>query len=210
MTSARGLLLSAMLGIGAIACASTQVQTPQPTSSSPAEAPATERLVGPLSQADSAALATMVDRVNTYRALRDRLEGDLPALPVNAAPAQIDSHQRALEARIREARAGARPGNLLTDQAQPVIRRLLLAVFDGPDGRQLRSSILDVSPTGVKAVVNQRYPDSAPVATMPPQVLQTLPRLGEGLEYRFLGRDLILLDVRARLIVDVMDDVLRR
>ena len=38
----------------------------------------------------------------------------------------------------------------------------------------------------VKLTVNGRYPDDSPLSTMPPQVLQTLPKLPEELEYRFV------------------------
>ena len=54
---------------------------------------------------------------------------------------------------------------------------------------------MDENPVGLRRVVNGRYPDNVPVSTMPPPVLQTLPKLSEGLEYRFVGDDLIILDV---------------
>ena len=47
-----------------------------------------------------------------------------------------------------------------------------------------------------------------PLATIPPQVLQTLPKLTQDLEYRFIGDALILLDVRAHLIADFIEDAL--
>ena len=57
-------------------------------------------------------------------------------------------------------------------------------------------------------MVNKRYPDTVPLSTMPPEVLQTLPKLSEDMEYRFIGDRLILLDTHAHLIVDYIDDVL--
>jgi hypothetical protein len=39
---------------------------------------------------------------------------------------------------------------------------------------------------------------------MPGNVLTALPPLPEGLEYRFVSRNLLLLDVQANLIVDFM------
>ena len=50
--------------------------------------------------------------------------------------------------------------------------------------------------------MNSRYPDTVPLTTVPPQVLQTLPKLTEDLEYRFVGDNLILLDGHAHVIVD--------
>ena len=62
-------------------------------------------------------------------------------------------------------------------------------------------------PSAAKLIVNARYPDTVPLTTIPPQVLQTLPELTEDLEYRFLGDALILLDVHAHLIVDFIEEV---
>ena len=56
--------------------------------------------------------------------------------------------------------------------------------------------------------VNGRYPDTVPVSTVPPQVLQTLPRLSEDMEYRFIGNRIVLLDVHAHLIADFIDNAL--
>jgi hypothetical protein len=47
-----------------------------------------------------------------------------------------------------------------------------------------------------------------PLSTVPPEVLQTLPTLGEDMEYRFIGDDLILLDTHAHVVADVIEDAL--
>ena len=44
--------------------------------------------------------------------------------------------------------------------------------------------------------------------TFPPLLLQALPRLPDDLEYRFMGRDLIIRDGRTNLIVDYLSDVM--
>ena len=46
------------------------------------------------------------------------------------------------------------------------------------------------------------YPENEPLSTVPPNVLMTLPPLPEDIEYRFVGRHVILRDARANLIVD--------
>jgi hypothetical protein len=51
-------------------------------------------------------------------------------------------------------------------------------------------------------MVNTLYPEKAALATVPPLILANLPRLPDGLEYRFMGRDLILRDRDANLVVD--------
>jgi len=55
--------------------------------------------------------------------------------------------------------------------------------------------------------VNTQYPENSPFSTVPPQILQGLPKLPDGLEYRFIGRRLILLDAHARMIVDIVERV---
>ena len=69
---------------------------------------------------------------------------------------------------------------------------------------------MDENPVGVRVTVNGRYPDTVPVSTVPPQVLQTLPKLSEDMEYRFIGDRLILLDAHAHVIADFIDDALPR
>ena len=184
---------------------------PPATSESPASAPATERLVGPLTPADAQALATMTDPLKRYVDLHLKLERSLPALPQDATPQQIDTHQRALQTLMQQARGAAKPGEIFTLEAQPVIKRLLDTVFGGPDGKELKASIMDenpVDPVALKVTVNSRYPDSVPLTTIPPQVLQTLPELAEDLEYRVLGDWLILLDAHSHTVADFIEDAL--
>ena len=199
------LTLAATLAL--VACQRNDTPAPPPaTSASPAAAPPTERVVGPLSQEDAAALATMNDRLKDYVELHRRLEETLPKLPDDASPAEIDRNQRAFEKMVRDARRSAGPGDIFTAEARPVIKRLLAAVFAGPEGKQLRASIMDENPVGIAVRVNGRYPDEVPISTVPPEVLQTLPRLTEDMEYRFVGDNLILLDAHAHIIADFITD----
>ena len=190
------------------ACAEKTPPPPEATTDSPAAAPPTERVVGPLSEADAAALATMNDRLKAYVELHQKLEGGLPRLPDDATPEQIDKNQRLFERRMREVRSEAKPGDIFTAEAQPVIKRLIAEVFEGPDGKQLKASIMDENPVGIKLAVNARYPDAVPISTVPPQILQTLPKLTEDMEYRFIGNALILLDAHAHTIADFIDNAL--
>ena len=208
--SVASLAATVVLALGA--CGRETVPPPPPaTSASPASAPPTERVVGPLSEADAKALATMNDRLKQYVELHVKLEQTLPKLPKDATPQQIDKNQRTLERLVREARATAKPGDIFTPEARPVIKRLLATVFGGPDGKQLKASIMDenpVDPATIKLTVNARYPDVVPLTSVPPQVLQTLPKLTEDLEYRFVGDWLILLDTHAHVVADYIDDAL--
>ncbi|MEX2271125.1 MAG: hypothetical protein WD690_06630 [Vicinamibacterales bacterium] len=155
----------------------------------------------------------MNDRLKAYLDLHLKVEDALPKLPTDATPQQIDARQRAFEQRIRQERASAKPGDIFTPEARPVILRLLSDVFAGPGGKQLKASIMDENPLSLndyKLVVNARYPDTVPLTTVPPDVLQTLPKLTEDLEYRFVGDALILLDAHAHTIADYIEHALPR
>ena len=201
-------LVAGSLVVFMAACNRDVPPPPPETTKSPKTAPPTERVVGPLSAADAAALATMNDRLKQYVDLHKSIEDGLPKLPKEATPEQIDKNQRLFEERVREARKDARQGDIFGQEAQPVIKRLLASVFGGPDGKELMASILDENPTGMKLTVNMRYPDSVPISTVPPEVLQTLPKLSEDMEYRFIGRHLILLDSHAHVVADFIPDAM--
>src|SRR5438034_9931040 len=101
------LLAAALLALSACA-GGYKPPAPPATSASPSSAPPTERVVGPLSEEDARALATMNDRLKEYIELHIKLERSLPRLPKEATPQQIDSNQRALEKLMRDARADAK------------------------------------------------------------------------------------------------------
>lgn len=193
------------------AACTNDLPDPKATTATPAAAPPTERVVGPLTQAEAAALATMNDRLKAYLDLHKKVEDGLPKLPAQATPEQIDVRQRAFEQKLREARASAKPGEIFTPEAKPVILRLLATVFGGPEGKKLKASIMDenpLDPSAFRLSVNRRYPDSVPLTSVPADVLQTLPKLTEDLEYRFLGDALILLDAHAHIIADYIENAI--
>lgn len=213
MSAARrvGFILAASALLAVSACKKEGPSAPPATTESPASAPATERVVGPLNPADAAALATMTERLKAYVNLHTTIEKSLPALSKDSTQAQIVRHQRMFEDKMRKARATAKPGEIFVPEARPVIKRLLATVFGGPDGGKLKASIMDenpADPVALQLAVNGRYPDTVPLTTIPPQVLQTLPELTEDLEYRFVGDWLILLDTHAHVIADFIDNAL--
>jgi len=167
--------------------------TPSPSAQAPADQP-----VNP----DAKALAVFMERVNEYVGVHRKLEDSLPHLSKESSPKEIDTHQRSLGLMIQNARRGAKQGDIFTPESQVVIKRLLARVFGEPDGPALKASIMDENPGIATLKVNERYPDTVPLSTIPPQVLQGLPRLPEEMEFRFIGNSLILMDVHAHIIVD--------
>lgn len=180
---------------------------PPPPSSPGPGAPAQPAAGQPVNP-DARALEGLLDRVNQYVELHKQLEGKLPKLSKEASPKAIDQHQRALGRLVQEARRGAKPGDIFTPESQAVVKRLLARVFAGGEGAALRASIMDENPGTVKLAVNGRYPDTVPLSTVPPQVLQGLPRLPEEMEFRFISRHLILMDVQAHIIIDLVENAL--
>jgi hypothetical protein len=55
--------------------------------------------------------------------------------------------------------------------------------------------------------VNEVYPAALPLATLPALLLGALPGLPADLEYRFMGRHLIIRDTKTNLVVDFLPDV---
>ncbi len=160
--------------------------------------------------ADAKTMADFEARVNAYAALHRKLEATLPDLPKEATPQQISTHQVPLARMIARARSGAKAGDIFTHDTRALFRRNLARVFQGPQGVELKAVVMDENPGKLRLQVNGAYPELAPVSTVPPQVLEALPKLPEDLQYRFIGDRLVLHDVHADIIVDVIDKAIPR
>lgn len=137
-------------------------------------------------------------RVWEYSALRSELEKGLPPLTVTDDPAEIRRAVRALAKRIRVARAGAKQGDMFTPTISVEFRRALTLEMDA----NTWAAIMDDNPGELSNEINGTYPEGKPLSTVPPNILAVLPRLPDDIQYRFLGRHLILLDTRANVILD--------
>jgi hypothetical protein len=127
------------------------------------------------------------------------------ALDETPIPEEITARERALAAAIQQARADARPGDIFVPGVVELLRRLVAEDFERRDPLE-RQAMLDELPA-FTPVPNQVYPPEFPLNTFPPALLKQLPELPPELEYRFAGRDLLIRDVAANLIVDVARDV---
>ena len=162
----------------------------------------------PLRQTDAHVLAAFEKRVADYCALRKKIEDRLPVLPARGTAQGIDKALQDLRRGIVAARAGAQVGDVFAPETRKYLRRVLARAFSGPERARLRDSILIDNPIALQVRVNGPYPDSMPLSTMPPEILEALPKLPEPLEFRFVGRRLILYDRDARLVVDWVDRAL--
>jgi hypothetical protein len=155
---------------------------------------------------DAATIAEFLKRVDAYVALHKKLDATIPHLPKEASPQQIDQHQRALGQLIAQNRADAKRGDMFTPAMERIVRKLLADIFRGPDGNQLKREIFEeYNQRDIVPKINGRYPDEVPISTVPPGVLEGLPKMPDELEYRFVGRYLILLDPQAHMIVDYIE-----
>jgi hypothetical protein len=136
--------------------------------------------------------------VLSYFELRTLLQAGLPPRRITDDPDDIINAERALARRIRGARDGTLEGAIFTPPISAEFRRILQAVVKPTT----LAVIMDDNPGSFTHRINGTYPKRRTLATMPGQILAVFPALPDGIEYRFLGHDLILHDTRANVILD--------
>lgn len=163
---------------------------------------------------DPAVLQDFQQRLAGYMALkRDlRVKGTSGTdLKETKEPAKIEAAEEYMAARLRAARAGAKHGDIFTPQISNEFRRLLNPETKGEDGRDAKQVLKDDAPAPgtVPLKVNATYPEGKALPTVPATLLGALPTLPEQVEYRVIGKDLILRDVDANIIVDFIPNAIR-
>ena len=151
-------------------------------------------------KSDAEVLADFNARLNTYVEMRKKADDTVPAQKNTNDARVISSARQGLADRIRIARAGAKGGDIFTPEIAAKFRRLLRPEA----GSDTKASIKDDNPGTIPFKVNGDYPEKETLSTVPPNVLQALPKLPPDIEYRFAGKHLILRDSRANLIIDYM------
>lgn len=149
-------------------------------------------------------------RVASYMKIHQQAQAGLTTPKKTESADKITEYQRELAAKIRELRPQAQQGDIFTPETADLFRRLIASSLNGPDGEKIRKSYQHAEPAAIRGIrleVNQIYPDGVPLQSMPPSLLLNLPSLPKELEYRFVGREIVLLDVPASLIVDAIPDV---
>jgi len=146
-------------------------------------------------------------RVRAYVTLQKQLEGPRLAQAPTTEAEQIAGRQDALAGRMAVARRDARQGDIFTPDVAGQFRTIIRDAFEGPDGRNMRRTILEGDPEQATVLnVNVPYPEEIPLGTMPPMLLRRLPTLPAERAYRIVGRALVLKDVKTNLIVDFIPD----
>jgi hypothetical protein len=196
------MLLSSLLMVAACSSESAHAnRAPEPAAQSTA----------PKTNPDAEILVDFKKRIDGYMALHNKLEKEAPPLKETQDPAKIKASQDVLAMKIREARKDARQGDIFTPEIRQLFRRLMYPEVKGPEGRATKAAITEESHElkSVPLKVNAEYPDNAPLMTVPPNILAALPKLPEDLEYRFVNRNMILLDTHANLIVDFVPNAIQ-
>ena len=137
-------------------------------------------------------------RVQNYFDLRSQLQEGLPPLRVTDDVAEIRRVRRALARKIQAARHGAHEGDIFSPAISREFKQMLALEMNA----KAWAVIMDDNPGEFPSEINGIYPDGQPYSTVPGTILAALPALPDDVEYRFLGRHLILLDVRANVILD--------
>jgi len=151
-------------------------------------------------------------RVGEYLKLRKSAIQGVPALSPKATPEQIQAHKAALAAAIRAARSDAKQGAVFTAEIREHILEIIRSEMGGKHGAPAKAATKQGNPAteglATPMKVNALYPENAPLSTVPPTLLLRLPKLPKELDYRFVGRNLILRDVGASLIVDYLPNAI--
>lgn len=158
--------------------------------------------------ANTAAVKPFEERLKEYIKVRQEAQRKLPKLSSESQPAEIAAHAKGLQANIMTARVGAKPGEIFTTDIAGHIRSLIKDEFTGARLKALREGVLGSDVKGVPIRVNVLYPETKELIEMPPTLLLKLPLLPKELTYRFVGRNLLLVDKEAMLIVDYMPSAL--
>ena len=160
----------------------------------------------PVTPAEKAVIQAFENEVKDFVKLRKKVRENIPKLSKEAKPEEIQVYRTTIEDSLRNARKGAKPGDIFLPEVTTYIRRTLKKEFQGKDRKEIRDIAFETELTGVVLRVNYRYAQSAELSEMPATLLAKLPQLPAEVRYRFVGHYLILVDRESNLILDFMPD----
>ena len=156
---------------------------------------------------DDEAVQQFQQAADEYVLMHRYLERQLPSVKVTADTETLRQVIAAMTAAIRMARFEAKQGDLFSPAVADVLRYRIARNLDrqGLTPFDVRvDQLADTGPVGMPVLtVNGTFPWKL-AAGMHPAVLQALPPLPPELQYRMAGCDLVLIDVHADLIVDIL------
>jgi len=151
-----------------------------------------------------AALKVFNERVESYAALHRRLAPP-PASDKKDWLSRLLNGQY-LAAAIRGERRDAQQGDIFTTDVARMFRARLADSIGERDGEMFLLELSDGERiVHVHPAVNEPY-SMTQIYRVPPEVRLGLPHLPRELDYRIAGRDLLLWDVDAGIVVDFLPD----
>jgi hypothetical protein len=160
----------------------------------------------PPANAQGAATKAFLDRIQEYVAFHNNVEKMLPPLKQTADPEEIAKREMALGAALIKQRPDAKEGDFFIKEFRPYLIKIIQSDFAKRPAADRKALVVEL-PKEIKLGINMPYPTSLPLATFPANLLKALPELPKELEYRIVGRHLILRDVKGNVIVDMVRDV---
>ena len=160
--------------------------------------------------ADAAAIKEFDDAIAQYLALRQALRSEVPGPVKDSTAVQLNSASDALAGAIQRSRAKAQVGAIFSEPVAAAIKRRINELVRTGKLAAVLAGIDDDGAASPAPAVHLRLPSVTQLATMPPSLLAVLPPLPRELEYRIVGRHLVLRDVDASLLLDYIPNAVPR
>jgi len=162
-------------------------------------------------QQEAVALAQFDAHVADYVALHRRLEGPVPPQQLSDDMRIVHAAIDALAKGIMTARKDARRGDLFTEDVAGAFKTRIARCLPANELESILAEREPEDPAVAPALhANSRWPQGMPYNFVPPQLIKALPRLPPELQYRIVGRSLVLWDYHADLVVDYLPDAFPR
>jgi len=152
------------------------------------------------------AVLAFKERVHTYLELHHDAESKVAKQTETSNPAQVLDREAALGAMIRRLRPTAKEGDVFGADFLAILTKEVHDDFRGRAAAD-RKALIQELPASTRIGVNMTYPAALPLATFPAQLLRKLPALPPELEYRIVGRHIVLRDVGGNVIVDIARNI---
>ena len=160
---------------------------------------------------ETLAVRQFTETTRAYAWLHRRLENNLAPLEVTANPDTINRAVQEMAAALRAARPDARQGEFFTDALAVELRLRISDALAANDLTAWEVRAVEaadgIDPAMVPLTVNGPFPWIY-ASAMFPCVRQALPELPPELQYRIVGSTLVLIDVHAGVIVDLLPHAL--
>jgi hypothetical protein len=191
-TPCRTLLLLASIG-AAIPLAAEAVR--------PSPAAARRQAV---SEQEIAAIRRFEQKTSDYAVLHRRLESGLPPRHVSRNLQPVLDMTDRLARLIRAERKQARQGDIFSADVAAPFRRRIAASITPQEIADILSDHDGVPIRTPPPKVNRGWPEGVEYIYVPARMIAALPPLPPELQYRLIGRSLVLWDHRADLVIDVL------